>query len=177
MSSPGQISFFFHSFNHVFIEHLHWAPKPTAMHTRSQKDKHEGAVLSLEELTILCNKPSQSNVANVQMKARRNAMRTERVLYIDGHQAKYDVWKEFWNNGTSLAVQWLRFQLPMQGVQVQSLVKKLRSHMHACLVMCDSFSTPWTVAHQAPLNLWDSPGKNTGVGSHFLLQGIFPIRR
>ena len=23
---------------------------------------------------------------------------------------------------------------------------------------------------------WDSPGKNTGVGSHFLLQGIFPTR-
>ena len=30
------------------------------------------------------------------------------------------------------------------------------------------FATPWTVAHQAPL--WDSPGKNTGVGCHFLLQ-------
>ena len=24
--------------------------------------------------------------------------------------------------------------------------------------------------------LWDSPGKNTGVGCHFLLQGIFPTR-
>ena len=29
--------------------------------------------------------------------------------------------------------------------------------------------TPWAVAHQAPL----SAGKNTGVGNHFLLQGIF----
>ena len=29
----------------------------------------------------------------------------------------------------------------------------------------------WTVAHQAPP--WDSPGKNTGVGCHALLQGIF----
>ena len=27
--------------------------------------------------------------------------------------------------------------------------------------------TPWTAAYQAP---WDSPGKNTGVGCHFLLQ-------
>ena len=27
---------------------------------------------------------------------------------------------------------------------------------------------PWTVACQAPLS-WDSPGRNTGVGSHFLL--------
>ena len=33
------------------------------------------------------------------------------------------------------------------------------------------FATPWTVAHQAPL--WDFPGKNTGVGCHFLRQGIF----
>ena len=30
-------------------------------------------------------------------------------------------------------------------------------------------ATPETAAHQAPLSL-DSPGKNTGVGCHFLLQ-------
>ena len=36
------------------------------------------------------------------------------------------------------------------------------------------FATPRTGAHQAPLP-WDSPGKNTGVGCHFPLQGIFPI--
>ena len=30
---------------------------------------------------------------------------------------------------TSLATQWLRLHLPMQGVQVLSLVRKLRSHM------------------------------------------------
>ena len=34
--------------------------------------------------------------------------------------------------------------------------------------------TLWTVAHQA--RLWNSPGKNTGVGCHFLLQGIFPTQ-
>ena len=27
------------------------------------------------------------------------------------------------------------------------------------------------------LRPWDSPGKNTGVGCHFLLQGIFPTHR
>ena len=32
--------------------------------------------------------------------------------------------------------------------------------------------TPWTVACQAPLSM-DSPGKNTGVGCHALLQRIF----
>ena len=30
------------------------------------------------------------------------------------------------------------------------------------------FVTPWTVTCQAPL--WDFPGKNTGMGCHFLLQ-------
>ena len=34
------------------------------------------------------------------------------------------------------------------------------------------FVTPWTVAYQL-LPPWDSPGKSTGVGCHFLLQGIF----
>ena len=32
-------------------------------------------------------------------------------------------------DGTSLVVQWLRFSLPLQGVQVRSLVGELRSHM------------------------------------------------
>ena len=38
-----------------------------------------------------------------------------------------------------------------------------------------SFATPWTVAPRL-LCPWDFPGKNTGVGCHFLLQGIFPTR-
>ena len=37
------------------------------------------------------------------------------------------------------------------------------------------FLTSWTVAARL-LCLWDFPGKNTGVGCHFLLQGIFPTR-
>ena len=34
------------------------------------------------------------------------------------------------------------------------------------------FATPWTAATRL-LCPWDSPGKNTTVGCHFLLQGIF----
>ena len=34
-----------------------------------------------------------------------------------------------------------------------------------------TLEAPWTVAHQAPLP-WNFPGKNIGVGSHFLPQGI-----
>ena len=37
------------------------------------------------------------------------------------------------------------------------------------------FATPWTVAHEAPLS-WDSPGKNTGMDCHSLLQRIFPTQ-
>ena len=36
---------------------------------------------------------------------------------------------------------------------------------------CLTLATPWTGACQAPLSM-RSPGKNTGVGCHFLLQGI-----
>ena len=41
-----------------------------------------------------------------------------------------------------------------------------------CLTL---FVTPWTVAPQALLSM-DSPGKNTGVGSHSFFQGIFPTQ-
>ena len=37
-----------------------------------------------------------------------------------------------------------------------------------CPVMSDSLRPPWIV--------WNSPGQNTGVGSHSLLQGIFPTQ-
>ena len=37
------------------------------------------------------------------------------------------------------------------------------------------FATPWTVAGQAVCP-WDFPGKNTGVGCHSLLQGVFPTQ-
>ena len=53
-------------------------------------------------------------------------------------------------------------------------VTYLRSHVNVCAVtsvMSDSV-IQWTVARQTPLSR-DSPGKNTGMGSHFLLQGRF----
>ena len=42
-------------------------------------------------------------------------------------------------------------------------------------VLSDPWQTPWTVACQL-LCPRDSPGKNTGVGCHALLQRIFPIQ-
>ena len=40
---------------------------------------------------------------------------------------------------------------------------------------CLTLAAPWTGAHQAPLSM-GFPGKNTGVGCHFLLQEIFPTQ-
>ena len=37
--------------------------------------------------------------------------------------------------------------------------------------LCATLVTPWTSSLLCP---WDSPGKNTGVGYHFHLQGTFP---
>ena len=50
----------------------------------------------------------------------------------------------------------------------------MRMHACVCSVVSDS-ANPWTVAHRL-LFLWKSPGKNTGVGCHALLQGILPTQ-
>ena len=42
----------------------------------------------------------------------------------------------------------------------------------SCSVVSDSLWPPWTVARQASLSM-NFPDKNTGVGCHCLLQGIF----
>ena len=38
------------------------------------------------------------------------------------------------------------------------------------------FVTPWTIAHQAPLSMGFPRAKITGMGCHFLCQGIFPTQ-
>ena len=43
----------------------------------------------------------------------------------------------------------------------------------ACLLNCDTMDCSLTRL----LCLWDFPGKNAGVGCHFLLQGIFLTHR
>ena len=42
----------------------------------------------------------------------------------------------------------------------------------SCLSHAQLFATTWTVAHQAPLST-GFPRQNTGMGCHFLFQGIF----
>ena len=38
------------------------------------------------------------------------------------------------------------------------------------------FATPWRLQATRLLCPWDFPGKSTGVGCHFLLQGVFPTQ-
>ena len=53
-------------------------------------------------------------------------------------------------------------------------------YVHSCVCACmlscvQLFPTTRTVTRQAPLSM-DFPGKYTGVGFHFLLQGLFPTQ-
>ena len=47
--------------------------------------------------------------------------------------------------------------------------------MCACAVMSDSLQLHGLQPARL-LHSWDFPGKNTGVGCHFLLQGSFPTQ-
>ena len=52
-------------------------------------------------------------------------------------------------------------------------VWKVKVKLLSCVRL---FETPWTVACTRLLRPWDFLGKSTGVGCHFLLQGIFPTQ-
>ena len=46
-----------------------------------------------------------------------------------------------------------------------------------CVLCAQLFVTPWTIVLQSSfLCPWNFTDKNTGVGCHFLLQGIFPTQ-
>ena len=85
--------------------------------------------------------------------------------------------------GCSLEVWFLSRQPPAPGAQSFCQSVALASspepgnirHMHAQLLSTVGlFATPWTVVHLCP---WNSPGKETGVGCHALLRGIFLTQR
>ena len=59
-------------------------------------------------------------------------------------------------------------------VRVTSFIM-LQAHVLSRFSHVQLFTNSWTVAHQAPPSMGFS-GKNTGVGCHALLQGIFPTQ-
>ena len=65
----------------------------------------------------------------------------------------------------SAITKWLTFNFLFSGWKKK---KESESHIQLC-------ETPWTVTCLA-ISPWDSPGKNTWVGCHFLSQGFFLIQ-
>ena len=56
---------------------------------------------------------------------------------------------------------------------IHSFSKQVKVKSLSCVQL---FVTPWPVACTRLLHPWDFLGKSTGVGCHFLLQGIFPTQ-
>jgi len=61
------------------------------------------------------------------------------------------------------------------GLELFFPVKKERKKMKS-FSRVRLFATPWRVACARLLCPWDFLSKSTGVGCHFLLQGIFPTQ-
>ena len=81
-----------------------------------------------------------------------------------------------WVNSSHEVAKVLEFQLQHQSFQRTPRTDLLVTlNRDVCSVVSDSFVTPWTITTRL-LCPWDSPGKNTRVGCHFLLQGIFPTQ-
>ena len=59
---------------------------------------------------------------------------------------------------------------------VTSLLRIFLKELVKSLSRTRLFVTAWIVACTKLLRPWDFQGKSTGVGCHFLLQGIFPTQ-
>ena len=58
----------------------------------------------------------------------------------------------------------------MVSAKIRWIFMEAYSVVKMCLILCNpmDYSLPVSSAH-----VWDFPGRNTGVGCHFLLQAIF----
>ena len=82
--------------------------------------KCDKTVMNSEECPV-CGKESINDSVDDGMRVLVMSMMTMSMSW-EEHKSRSQA-------GTSLAVQWLRLCLPMQGLWVRSLVGKLRSHM------------------------------------------------
>ena len=67
------------------------------------------------------------------------------------------------------------FSMPFPVSRYLSRSMSVCTRMCACSVMSDSLQH-YELQPSSLLTPWDFPGKNTGVGCHFLLHGIFPTQ-
>ena len=85
----------------------------------------------------------------------------------------------------SLFKRWLISESSPSGSFVGSATQPLKGHVflltahesevESCSLLPESLQ-PYGLQPASLLCPWNSPGKNTGVGCHFLLQGIFPTQ-
>ena len=73
---------------------------------------------------------------------------------------------------TSLVTQTVKNLPEAQETRVQSLGQE--DSLEKGMATHSNSLRPYGQQSARPFCPWDSPGKNTGVGCHFLLQGIFP---
>ena len=63
---------------------------------------------------------------------------------------------------------------------IQKILRKSQTHTHrhscACMISCVWLLWPHRLQPVRLYFLWKFPGKDTGVGCHFLLQRIFPTQ-
>ena len=78
-------------------------------------------------------------------------------------------------------IQWAKKKVTLKNffflkIKNHYITVKICHYSFCCLVtkLCLTLVTPWTLA--SLLCPWDFPGKNTGMGYHILLQGIFPTQ-
>ena len=83
----------------------------------------------------------------------------------NGYRASLGLVKMFWS------------QIMVMVLQLSEYTKKSQNPIHT---LCFVPSCPTLCSPRQPTRLlcpWNFPGKNTGVGCHFLFQGIFPTQR
>ena len=91
------------------------------------------------------------------------------------------IWVLAWYNSMigCLCEPFYRGWIALSLLQVTSALGESLFRMDDCVLSCFScvqpFATLWIVTLQAPLSM-GFPSKNTGVGCHALLQGIFPTQ-
>ena len=88
------------------------------------------------------------------------------------------VFKAFFNSASFISILFVRLYFLTLCHLSLSAFSKGSCAMLSSSVMSNSFETPWTVAHQAPMGVrpWDFSHKYTRMGCYFLLQDIFPTQ-
>ena len=116
------------------------------------------ALLALEAACLLCKWMRCSGASSQLLSKRESTVSSHHLLRAISRRMNLLCWlvvlgKDFVFNPSTTTV------LPV-------------SQCACMLSRVQLFETPWTVVCQTP-RPWDFPGKNTGVGCHFFLQGIF----